>query len=119
MKITITASSRKIDQPFNPRFGRAEYFLLFDSETQQWDSFSNPALNASGGAGPQAVQCITTHKPEVVISGRFGPKAFRALKAAGIQAYIASNGTVKEVLEKFLAGQLERVDAANGPGMHR
>jgi predicted Fe-Mo cluster-binding NifX family protein len=118
MKIIITASSNKIDQPFNPRFGRAEYLILFDSETHEAQAFANPAAGARGGAGPQAVQFIASHKPDVVISGRFGPKAFSALEAAGIKAYIASSGTVSEVLDQFLAGELTEVSEASGPGMH-
>ena len=106
MKIIITASSDKIDQPFNPRFGRAEYFILIDSETRETQAFSNPAAGARGGAGPQAVQFIASQQPEIIISGRFGPNAFSALEAAGIKAYIANNGTVGEVLDQFLAGQL-------------
>ena len=82
MKIIITASSDQIDQPFNPRFGRAEYFILIDSETQKWESLSNPAMGAHGSAGPQAVQFIATHQPDVVISGRYGPNAFSALETA-------------------------------------
>jgi predicted Fe-Mo cluster-binding NifX family protein len=118
MKIIITASSDKIDQPFNPRFGRAEYFILVESDTQEWEAFSNPAVNARGGAGPQAVQFIDAKNPEAVISGRYGPSAFTALEAAGIKAYLASRGTVREVLQQFLDGQLEQAGAATGPGMH-
>ena len=81
MKIIITASSDKIDQPFNPRFGRAEYFILMDSETREAEAFTNPAINAHGGAGPQAVQFIAAHKLDAVICGRFGPNAFSALEA--------------------------------------
>ena len=118
MKIIITASSDKVDQPFNPRFGRAEYFILMDSETREAEAFTNPAINAHGGAGPQAVQFIATHMPDAVISGRFGPNAFSALEAAGIKAYIASSGAVSEVLDQFLAGGLTEAGEASGPGMH-
>ena len=118
MKIIITASSESIEQPFNPRFGRAEYFLLYDSEQDVWEAISNPAIHARGGAGPQAVQFIVSHQPEILISGRFGPNAFSALKAAGIKTYLASSGTVSEVLEQYLAGELEQAVGASGPGMH-
>jgi predicted Fe-Mo cluster-binding NifX family protein len=118
MKIIITTSSDNIDQPFNPRFGRAEYFILVDSETRAAQAFANPAASARGGAGPQAVQFIASHKPDAVISGRFGPNAFSALEAAGIKAYIASSGSVSKVLDQFLAGELTEAGEASGPGMH-
>jgi predicted Fe-Mo cluster-binding NifX family protein len=118
MKIIITATSNKIDQPFNPRFGRADYFILFDSETRKWEALPNPAADARGGAGPQAVQFIADKGAEAVISGRYGPSAFSALQAAGLQAYIAEDGTVNEVLDKFLAGELESTTTATGPELH-
>jgi len=118
MRIIITANSNTIEGPFNPRFGRANYFMLYDSDSQEWSALQNPAADASGGAGPQAVQFIAGKNPDVVISGRYGPSAFTALKAAGIKAYIASSGTVSDVLGQFLDGQLTQVDAATGPSMH-
>jgi predicted Fe-Mo cluster-binding NifX family protein len=118
MKIVITATGDQVDQPFNPRFGRADYFILFDTETQKSDSFSNPAADARGGAGPQAVQFLSNKGAEVVISGRYGPSAFTALEAAGIKAYIAKDGTVNDILQQFLDGQLEQVGSATGPGFH-
>ena len=118
MKIIISASNHNLDQPFNPRFGRAEYFMLYDSETKEWKALQNSAINASGGAGTQAVQFIAQNGAEVVISGRFGPNAFIALEAAGAKAYVAKSGTVAEVLQQYLDGQLEQINQASGPGFH-
>ena len=118
MKIIITASSDKIDQPFNPRFGRADYFILIDSDTREWEAFPNPAADARGGAGPQAVQFIAGKGTDIVISGRYGPNAFSALEAAGVKAYVASDGTVSSVLEDFLDDKLEQIGATTGPELH-
>ena len=118
MKIIISATSNKIDQPFSPRFGRADYFILIDSETREWEALSNPAAAARGGAGPQAVQFIAKTGAQAVISGRYGPSAFTALEAAGLQAYIAKAGTVNEVLDQYLAGELESTNTATGPELH-
>ena len=118
MKIVITATSNTIDQPFNPRFGRADYFILIDSETRDWEALPNPAADARGGAGPQAVQFIANKGVEAVISGRYGPSAFSALEAAKIEAYLAEDGTVNEVLGKYLAGELVKTNNATGSGMH-
>lgn len=42
-----------------PRYGRADDFILVDSETKEWEAFANPAADTHGGAGPQVVQFIT------------------------------------------------------------
>ena len=118
MKLIITANGDKLEHPFNPRFGRADYFILIDTETQESQALANPAADARGGAGPQAVQFIANQGAEAVISGRYGPNAFSALEAAGIQAYVANDGSVQDVLKQFLAGELEQVGAATGPELH-
>jgi len=118
MKIAITALGNTMEADFSPRFGRCAYFIIVDTETQAWEALPNPAANASGGAGPQAIQFITNQGVEAVVSGRYGPNAFAALEAAGLQAYIADLGTVGEVFTKFLAGELEQVKAATGPELH-
>ncbi len=118
MKIMITSSNGNIEAQFSPRFGRCAYFISIDTENREWEAFPNPAAGTQGGAGPQAVQFIADKGVEAVVSGRFGPNAYSALDAAGIRAFIASQGTVDEVLEKFLAGELEQVATATGPELH-
>jgi len=118
MKITISANSNTIEAQFSPRFGRCDFFIIVDSETREWEAFPNPAASARGGAGPQAVQFIADKGAEAIISGRYGPSAFSALEAAGLQAYLAEDGTVIQVFEKFLAGELESTSIATGPELH-
>ncbi len=118
MKIAITALGNKLDQPFSPRFGRADYFIVYDTETKEWEAHANPGANARGGAGPLAVQFITKTGAQAVISGRYGPNAFNALKAAGLEAYIAESGTVAEVVQQFADGKLKQTFEATGGELH-
>lgn len=118
MKIIITATSDRIDAPFNPRFGRTEYFILVDSETMDWEAFANPASGTRGGAGPRAVQFIAEKGADIVISGRYGPNAISAISAAGIKAYLAQEGSVNDVLQEYLENRLVQANSASGPGMH-
>jgi predicted Fe-Mo cluster-binding NifX family protein len=118
MKIAITSSGREISSALNPRFGRCECFIIVDTETKEWEAFENPAVGAGGGAGTQAAQFIANQGVEAVISGRFGPNAFTALEAAGLQAFVSTQGTTEAALDKFLAGELQRVTVATGPQMH-
>lgn len=118
MKIVITSSGEGLEAQFSPRFGRCANFIFIDTETRVWEAMANPAENSRGGAGPQAVQFIANRNVEAVVSGRFGPSAYAALQAAGIETYIARDDMVDEALDKFLAGQLEEVSQATGGGLH-
>lgn len=119
MKIAISATGNSAQASFNPRFGRCDFFLVWDDQEEKWETHANPAMEARGGAGTQAAQFIAHLGVQVIISGRFGPNAYTALEAAGIQTYVAQSGTGQEVLQQFLAGDLQQVDAATGPEMHR
>lgn len=119
MKIAISSSDGKVDTPFSPRFGRCAYFIFFDTETGGAEAAANPAADASGGAGATVVQFLADQNVDATITGRYGPTAYKALEAAGIKGYEAEAGTPEELLKKYLAGELNQVSSATGPGRHR
>ncbi|MEN8173933.1 MAG: NifB/NifX family molybdenum-iron cluster-binding protein [Chloroflexota bacterium] len=118
MKIAISSHDGKFNSEFSARFGRCEYFVLIDTETRNWEAVENPAAAAHGGAGAQVVQFLSDNAVEATITGKYGPTAFTALEAAGIQGFEANNGTPEELLDKFLAGDLTQVSTATGPSRH-
>jgi len=119
VKIIITASSASLDAEFDPRFGRCAYFLAMDTETMAWEAFPNPGINASGGAGTQAAQFVAKQKVAAVISGDFGPNASSALNTAGILMYLnKDNGSIQEIVNRFNAGELVKVDSHTVSGSH-
>jgi len=119
VKITITASSPRLDSEFDPRFGRCAYFLLVNTETMQWEAFPNPGISASGGAGTQAAQFVAEQKAVAVISGDFGPNAYSALKTAGILMYLyKDSGNIQDIVKRFIAGELQQVNTPTASGSH-
>jgi len=118
VKIAISSNDGKFDTQFSSRFGRCDFFIFIDTETRSWESKPNPAVDAQGGAGAQVVQFLSKNHIETTITGRYGPTAFSALQAAGIQTYRANEGTPEELLDMFLDGKLSQVFEASGPGLH-
>jgi len=110
MLIVISAQKPQLDSLVDPRFGRAQYFIILDTETQRWDSYPNPAVGQSGGAGVAAAQFIIDKKADVVLSGDFGPNASRALIGANIQMvmFTPEVDTVQSAVELFREGKLKR-----------
>jgi len=119
MKVAISAVQPKFEGELERRFGRCAYFVLVDAETREWESLSNPAVEARGGAGTQAAQFLADQGVQTVISGDFGPNAYAALETAGISMYKAQGGRVNEALEALLAERLECVASATSPKRHR
>ena len=117
MKLAVTAAGPELSSPLDPRFGRARYLVLVDTPFRTVEWIDNKAgTSAAEGAGIQAAQNVIDHKAEAVITGNCGPKAFRALAAAGIPVYLAPSGTVSETLDRYDRGQLLPAKAANVDG---
>jgi predicted Fe-Mo cluster-binding NifX family protein len=107
MKIAVTAQGPEIGSAVDPRFGRAQYFVVVDTDTQLAEAVDNQVnLNAGQGAGIQAARRVADLGVQAVLTGNVGPKAYAALQAAGVTVYAGAAGTVGEAVEQFRAGQL-------------
>jgi predicted Fe-Mo cluster-binding NifX family protein len=105
MKIAMTSQGPGLDQQVDPRFGRAAYVLVIDSETMEYEALDNSSnVNAFKGAGIQAATMIHDHGAQVLLTGYCGPKAFQTLQAANIKVVNDVSGTVSEALETFKTG---------------
>jgi predicted Fe-Mo cluster-binding NifX family protein len=117
MKLAITSSGKTLESQVDPRFGRAAYFIIADDGTGTIEAYDNAqSLNASQGAGIQAAETVSRLGAEAVITGHCGPKAFRALRAAGIQVVVGAQGTVREAIERFRKGEIKPTEAPDVEG---
>ena len=67
MKIAITAKGNRLDSEVDPRFGRAPYILIVDTETLAFEAVDNSDnVNAFKGAGIQAASIISRMSPPLV-----------------------------------------------------
>ena len=108
MKIAISAQGQELTSPVNPRFGRCEYFVIYDQQTDSIESIANPGTTGSGGAGIKTAQALANSKINVVLVGNVGPNAVETLNAAKIDIYSGITGTVQESLDLFKKGALTK-----------
>ncbi|MBN1123782.1 MAG: hypothetical protein JXA82_02165 [Sedimentisphaerales bacterium] len=113
MKIVVTAREPDLNSDVDPRFGRAAFFLLVDTESSQWQAINNNATNASSGAGIAAAQAVIEAGAGAVLTGNCGPNAFRTLQAGDVQVYTDVVGTVEKAVKDFNDGLLQPVNEAN------
>ncbi len=119
MKIAVTSKGTDIDAAVDPRFGRAAYILIVDSEKSEFEIIDNQQnTNAFKGAGIQAAAALSEKKVDVLLTGYCGPNAFKTLKAARIKVANDANacGTVKDALLAFTEGRLKFIEEANVDG---
>ncbi len=117
MKIVVTSQGPTADSPTDPRFGRARYLVLADTETGECSAFENEVnLNAAQGAGIQTGKRVVDLGAKAVVTGHVGPKAFSTLSAGGIAVYTGASGTVGQAMEQFKAGSLQRAQGSDVEG---
>jgi predicted Fe-Mo cluster-binding NifX family protein len=111
--ISIRNAGEGLSAPMDDRFGRANAFLVVERETgEAIDTIDNASVAASHGAGTGAANAMRSAQVDVVISGRFGPKAFDALRAMGIETWIAPPAiSAGEALRMLAEGGLERMQS--------
>lgn len=117
MQVVVTAQGPTLDSPADPRFGRARYLILVNTDTGSYSCVDNEInLNAPQGAGIQTGKKVVELKAQAVVTGHVGPKAFAVLNVGGISIYTGASGTVSQVIEQFKSGALKPVQSADVEG---
>lgn len=117
MKIAVTARGTRLSDEVDPRFGRAPYIVIIDTQTMEYEALDNSAnVNAFKGAGIQAATSVADRGVQVLLTGYCGPNAFRTLAAAGIKVVSDIAGTVQETVAIFMAGKLDYSSGPNAEG---
>ena len=117
MRVAITSQGDDLEGDVDARFGRAAKFLLVDTDTMSVQVIENrQSLNLAQGAGIQAAQNVIPHKPDVVLTGNCGPKAFKVLQAAGVKVALGAKGKIRDALQDYVEGKLHPAEDANVEG---
>lgn len=117
MKIAVSATGADLSADVDPRFGRAAYFMVVDSETMTYEAIENVQnLDLPQGAGIQAGKTVVNSGAKVLLTGNCGPKAFAVLQQAGIDVVVNAKGTIASVVAAYKDGSLTPVDQANVEG---
>lgn len=109
MLIAISSKGNSMESMMDPRFGRAEYFIIADTDTMEFEVLENTAAVSGGGAGISASQLLIDKGAKAVITGHVGPNAMSVLEAANLEIYRGLSASVRENLEKFKIGLLEKI----------
>jgi predicted Fe-Mo cluster-binding NifX family protein len=117
--IAVSCTGQNLDSPVDTRFGRAEGFLIVNTETMESKYIENSTAQSRGqGAGILSAETVARNGATAVLTGFVGPKAFQALQAAGIDVVQnMDNLSVREAVERYVRGETKIAEAANGgPG---
>ncbi|HNX42853.1 MAG TPA: NifB/NifX family molybdenum-iron cluster-binding protein [Bacteroidales bacterium] len=112
MKIAFTATGETLDSQIDPRFGRTDFILVLDEETNNLEVINNlEANNEAHGAGTATSRKIYQFRPDVLITGNGpGDTAAKALKPLNMKIFTgAYDVTVRKAYELYKQGQLKEI----------
>ena len=117
MKVAVTSKGTDLASEVDPRFGRAAYILVVDTENFSVEVLDNSSnVNAFKGAGISAAAMVGDSGAEALLTGFCGPNAFKTLDAANVKVANDVSGTVRSAVEAFNKGELTFADNANVEG---
>lgn len=109
MKIGICSKENDLKSLVDDRFGRAEKFIVYDTETSDFFAVENTAKTEASGAGGSAVKILSKNNVEVILAPEIGPKAMDAINGFEMDAYnFGDSKTVEEAIEKYKNGNLKK-----------
>ena len=111
MNIAFTTKGAEWDSKMDPRFGRTEFFVVYNEETKELISVDNKDVEGEAhGAGPKAAQKLSELKADVLITGNGpGGNAATVLQKLGTECYIgAGDMNMQEAYDAFKAGSLQK-----------
>ena len=109
MLIAITALENSLQSEIDPRFGRAAYYMIVNTLTDEVTTHNNSdGVGATNGAGTGAAQTLSEYGVEALYTGSVGPKAAEVLNQANIPYYENITGTVQSVLEQLKTGHISQ-----------
>ena len=117
MNVVISAQEDRLEALVDPRFARAPWLVEIDTETGEWTAHDNQTnRDVGGGAGVAAARTVVELRADALITGNIGPKAFRTLATAGTNVYLVGACTVRDALDRLVAGTLPASESESVAG---
>jgi len=114
MKIVVSADGSNLDAKVADRFSTAEYLLVIDIETGEYEAVPNPFVTGQHGAGIQAIVLAVSKGAKAVLTGYSSPAVANQLKANGIEVMTGITATVREAVEQY-----KKTASIEYPGIQR
>ena len=108
MKIVISATGRDIESNIDATFGRAPFFLIVDTKTNEEKLVVNAARDRSSGVGVTIGNIVAKEGIDAVITTDIGPLAFETFEQCGIKIYQAA-GKIKDAIQQFMEEKLSEI----------
>jgi predicted Fe-Mo cluster-binding NifX family protein len=101
MKIAVSADGSNLDAKVANRFSTAEYLVIIDVDSGEFEAVPNPVTIRQHGAGVQAIVLAVSRGAKAIITGYCSPAVANQLKASGVEVLTGMTGTVRDAVEQY------------------
>jgi len=103
MKIAIPSMGETLDSFLSNNLGRTPFIIIYDGESNSFQSFANPGYKIQDGSGLKAAEVVIQNKEDVLFTMEIGRKAYSVLMNKHIDVHLLNvNSKIKDVINKFL-----------------
>lgn len=114
MKILVSSNGKDKNSLMDLRFGRCEFFYIYDTEKGDFNIIENKGFISNEGAGVAAASQAIEEDIDVVITGSIGPNVFKLFQKSKIKMYKGIIKPVKDLIVDFQNEKLEEIKSS-GP----
>jgi len=102
MKIAIASDKKDINSKIDERFGRCNFFYIYETETKKGDFFENSFKDENQGVGAKIVEFLANKSVNEIFVAEVGEKAATMLSKLNIKTnIILKNNLVADIINKF------------------
>ena len=113
MKIAISSEGTDLSAQVGHRFGGSPYLIIVDLDTGNFEAVPNPGSLHQHGAGVKTIVLIISKGVKVALTGYCSPIARKHLEANGIEIFTGLSGEVREVVECYKKGEIQKTETVS------
>ena len=94
MKIAIASAEKDINSKIDERFGRCNFFYIYDTDTKKGVFFENPYKEGNQGVGTKIVEFLASHTVKEIFAVEVGEKAKNMLDKLNMKSKILDKNSI-------------------------
>lgn len=117
MKICLpTIGENGLDNLIGEHFGRVPTYTIVDMSTNDVKVIENTSEHMGGQGHPPEI--MAREGVNVMVCRGLGRRAIMMFEELGIDVYIGASGTVRDAIELFKQGKLQKASMSDACGQH-
>jgi len=105
-----------LDDFVGEHFGRVPTYTIIDLDTQETKVIPNTSDHMGGQGYPPEI--MASEGVNVMICQGLGRRAIALFNEFGIDVYIGASGTVRDAVQAYQQGKLQKADTSDACGRH-